>query len=407
MDRHVQKGKLRVLQVIGNLEIGGAQEVVRTLVTYLQEAGHPVIVCTFKDGPVRPVLEQLGIQVVTLPGRKSSVLAFPQFVQEMVRMRRELLKLVTEYEIDVIQTHLLRTLDFLVVSLRWGRPHLLVFWTVHNSNFALREDQLPGHRWLLKPKQAAHRLLYQFFSRWVNGFIAVARDVKPAILETIGPVEEKITVISNGVDVRRYRSNGSAPIVRQELGLPGNARLMTMVGTLKHQKGHKVLLEALGPVIRDHPDLHVLLVGDGELRDEIAGKIRECELTEHVHLLGNREDVPHLLAGSDYFILPSLWEGLPMALIEAMAAGLPVIATRVSGTQQVMVPGETGILVEPGDPGQLQSAIRHFLANGERARAMGIAGRKRIEASYSAQKQAQEHVDLFQREWRRSYKDVR
>jgi glycosyltransferase involved in cell wall biosynthesis len=406
MDGPVQTGKLRILQLIGNLEIGGAQEVVRTLATYLQEFGHPVVVCTFKDGPVRPMLEQMGIRVELLPPRQASILGFPAYVRDMLRIRRQLREIVEKYRIDVVQTHLLRTLDFLVVTLRWGNPKLLVFWTVHNSNFALRADQLPGHRWLLTPKRAAHRFLYQFFARWVNGFIAVAEDVRPAILDTIGPVDKKISVISNGVDVRRYQRNGSAPTVRKELGLPQDSRLLTLVATLKHQKGHRVLLEALVPVFKQHPDLHVLLVGDGDLRAEIMEQVNRFDMAANVHLLGNRSDVPHLLSASDYFVLPSLWEGLPMALIEAMAAGLPVIATRVSGTQQVMIADQTGILVEPGDPEGLRGAILECLKDSERSRQMGMAGKKRVEEMYSAQKQTIEHIDLFMQEWRRLIQDV-
>ena len=113
--------------------------------------------------------------------------------------------------------------------------------------------------------------------------------------------------------------------------------------------------------------------------------------------LGNRDDVPDLLAASDLFVLPSLWEGLPMALIEAMASGLPIVATEVSGTIRVMVPGQTGILVPPGDAQKLAEAILQLLSDPERARAMGKAARRRVEREFSAQKQAEEHLALYHR----------
>ena len=108
--------------------------------------------------------------------------------------------------------------------------------------------------------------------------------------------------------------------------------------------------------------------------------------------------MPALLAASDYFVLPSLWEGLPMALIEAMASGLPIVATDVSGTRQVMVPGETGVVVPPGDAQQLAAAIHYLLSNPPCAQAMGVAAQRRIE-DFSAKKQAQEHIALYRREW--------
>jgi glycosyltransferase involved in cell wall biosynthesis len=114
-----------------------------------------------------------------------------------------------------------------------------------------------------------------------------------------------------------------------------------------------------------------------------------------VHFLGNRNDIPQLLAASDFFILPSLWEGLPMALIEAMASGLPIIATRVSGTNQVMVHGETGLLVAPGNSEELAHAIRKLLLDPLMAFRMGKIARRRVEVYFGAQKQAQEHLDLF------------
>ena len=397
----MQNGQFRVMQTVSDLDIGGAQEVVRTLAEHLAEIGCIPVVCAFKDGPLRKEIERKGIPVEVLPERRYSILAFPLFVWEMLWLRRALLEVVKKYQINVIQTHLLRSLDFLALTLRC-RTKLLVFWTVQNANFTLREDHLPRHKWLLGPKRLAHRLLYRLAARWVNGFIAVSDEVRMAILEGIGPVEDKIAVICNSVDLRRYEQPVDRAAIRRQLGLPANARLMAVVATFKKQKGHCYLVEAARSVVPQFPDLHILLIGDGELREALEAQTKASGLDGHIHFLGTRHDVPDLLGSSDYFVLPSLWEGLPMALVEAMATGLPVIATEVSGTKQVMVSGETGLLVPPGNVPRLQEAMVELLSEPARARAMGTAARHRVEAFFSAQKQVADHMTLFRREWNRS-----
>lgn len=388
----------RVLQVIGNLDVGGAQEVVRTLAEQFRLAGCQSVVATLRDGPLRATIEATGTPVIVLPDRRHGVLALPTFVLEMRRLRYELLSLVREYEIDVVQTHLLRSLDFLVASLKASAP-VQVYWTFHNANFDLRTDHLTRHFWLLGPKRRAHHALYQLGARRVDGLVAVAQDVKTSILAAMpGVPAGRIVVISNGVDTRRYRQAGDRAGARRALGVDTRARLVAAVATLKEQKGHRYLIEAAATVVGRCPDAHFLLIGDGELRHALAGQVKALGLEEHVHLLGTRHDVPELLAVCDLFALPSLWEGLAMALVEAMAAGLPVVATNVSGTRQVVVEGVTGLLVPPADAAQLAESLVALLENPALAREMGAAGRQRVESQFSAAKQATDHLALFGRQ---------
>ena len=389
-----------VIQIIRNLEIGGAQEVVRTLAAHLPGIGCRVVVCTFRDGPLRAEIEGLGIPVEVLPDRRHGVVALPLFIVEMLRLRRALAEVVRRYRATVIQTHLLQVLDFLVLTLRF-RSDLLVFWTIHNSNFTLRADQVRRYRWMLGPKRLAYRLLYRLGARWVAGLIAVSDEVETAILEEIGPIRDKITVICNGVDNARYARPADRAGVRRALGLPDDARLLALVGTMKPQKGHRFLIEAAREVVPHCTALHILFVGDGAARAELEARAAASGIGEHIHFLGNRSDVPDLLAACDLFVLPSLWEGLPMALIEAMASGLPVIASEVSGTRQVVIPGETGLLVPPGDVPALRAAMIAMIENPARAAAMGAAGRRRVEAAFSASKQAAEHAALYHQAARR------
>jgi glycosyltransferase involved in cell wall biosynthesis len=140
-----------------------------------------------------------------------------------------------------------------------------------------------------------------------------------------------------------------------------------------------------------------LLVGDGELRADLEALVSQSALDDRIHFLGSRSDVADLLAASDLFVLPSLWEGLSMALLEAMATGLPIVASEVSGTVQAIVPGQHGLLIPPGETQAIVDAVRQMLSDPDRARAMGEAAKQRVQAEFSAQKQADEHLALYYR----------
>jgi glycosyltransferase involved in cell wall biosynthesis len=393
----MQQEPLRVMQIVANLQIGGGQEVVRTLVENLAECGCVPIVCAFEDGPLRKDIEQLGIAVEILPDKSHSIVKPHLFMAEMLRIRRTLIELIDKHKIDVVQTQLLRVMDLLVLTLKLNR-RVLVFWTFQNVLFTLRADHLQRHKWLLGAKRAAYRTLYRAASRWVNGFIAVSNDVKSALLTHFGPIADKISVIYNSVDARRYQLEVDKAHVVRELGLPSDALVVAVVATFKLQKGHRYLIEALPAVITQFPKVHLLFIGDGEQRDALQTQVERNCVDKHVHFMGFRQDIPQLLAASNFFVLPSLWEGLPMALIEAMASGLPVIATAVSGSKQVVVDGESGLLVAPGNATQLEQALVRLLSNPELAQALGRAAQARVATRFGAKKQAEEHIALFLRE---------
>jgi glycosyltransferase involved in cell wall biosynthesis len=383
-----------VMQVVPDLDIGGAQETARTLAAHLPGVGRPTVVTTFRDGPLRREIEALGVPVEVLPDRRHSVVALPLFLAEMARRRRDLLALVERHRVGVIQTQGLGTLDFLVMTLR-RRGRLQVWWTIQNANFLVRAEHLPGHRWFLRPKRTAHRLLYRFGARIVDGIIAVSDETAASFRRSVGNVGGRITVVCNAVDVERYPAGVDREAMRRRLGLAPGEHAMTMVGTFKRQKGHRDLIEAAARVIPRFPHLRILLVGDGELAGEIRGQVEEARIADRVLFLGSRRDVPEILAASDSFVLASLWEGLPVALVEAMASRLPVIATAVSGTRQVMVDGQTGWMVPPGDPAALGCAMVEVLSRPGRASAMATAGRTRVASSFGAADQARRLARLF------------
>jgi glycosyltransferase involved in cell wall biosynthesis len=414
--------QINVMQIISNLSVGGAQEVVRTLVDYLATSREcQPMVCTFEGGPLLDPIQQSGIRVEMLPQRRYTILALPLFVADMIRLWKLLARLIQQYQIDVIQTHLLRSLDFLMLLLLYTTDVQAVFWTFHSANFELTQDRLPGKQgWLLAPKKLIHRLSYRLATRLAprtSGFVAISDRVKESMVEALGPIGDRITVICNGVDTKRYgraerqrsrdedkneRSTAKAGI-RNQLGLAPDVRLIAMVGTLKKVKGHCYIIEAMSALAPRHPDVHLLIIGDGELRDDLQAQVTEQGLLDRIHFLGSRQDIPDLLATCDLFVLPSLWEGLSMALLEAMATGLPIVASSVSGTVQAIIPNQTGLLVPPGNVIELAEAIDELLSDPSYAQALGAAAKQRAQAEFSAQKQANEHLALYHRSLSRKF----
>jgi len=302
--------------MLWDLGVGGAQEVVRTVVKYLARDDCVPIVCTLKDGHLRPEIEKLGIKVEFLEGRRYRFVYLPWYISDLLRIRKELAGLIQKYEVEIVQTHL-RPFDLLLLTLLSTTSLRVVLWTFHSANFMSDRTAL---------MKRIHSLLYRLGARKVGGFVAVSDEVQKAMVRRIGPIQDKVYTICNGVDVERYRHPVNRVAVRRQLGLGADVRVVTTVGTLRTAKGHKFLIEAAATIVSQCPDLHFLFVGDGELGAELETQVQSLHLSGNVHFVGNRSDVPALLAASDIFVLPSLWEGLPMALLEAMAAKKPVIA---------------------------------------------------------------------------------
>ena len=386
---------LTAVQVISNLDPGGAQEVVRTLARFLPDAGCRPIVVTLRDGSLRREIELLGVPVVVMQGRRHSVLALPFAIAEMLRIRRELRRVIRQYRASIVQTHLLRALDFLVFTLKFDGSVGQVYWTLHNARLDLRRDQVPGNRWLLQPKRIVHRMLYRAASRGIDGLVAVAAEVGESARKAYHPPAGKLVVIPNGVDLDRYGHATNGKSLRDDLSVPHKARILIVVAKLYVQKGHSVLLDSLKTILPNVPDLHVVIVGDGPEREYLAAASAAMPGGSRIHFMGSRSDVPDLLAASDLFVLPSLWEGLPIALLEAMASALPVVATDVSGSRDVVVDGESGLLVAPGDSRALAAAISRLLADSTWARAMGARARERVARHFSARMTAERHVAMY------------
>lgn len=203
----------------------------------------------------------------------------------------------------------------------------------------------------------------------------------------------RIDTIANGV---RFRAL-SYSTLRAELGLAPDVPLIVTVGNLYPVKGHTHLIEAVARLAATHPRLHLAIAGRGDLAGTLKRQAEDAGIGRRVHLLGLRRDIANVLAAADLFVLPSLSEGLPMALLEAMFAARPIVASAVGDVPVALPNGAAGVLVPPGDPGVLADAIARLLASPFEARQLGTTAQARAVAEYSVGRMAARYADLYQR----------
>ena len=209
-------------------------------------------------------------------------------------------------------------------------------------------------------KQTGHALTERLLMRGTDCVIASAEAVRDFYVEQIHADPDRVKVIYNAVDWSALETTAPRNAWRAEIGVPTSADLVTIIARLTEQKAHRVLFEALA----SRPELaatHLLVVGDGELRDDLQQRAEALGIGPRTHFAGARRDLGNVLAASDVFVMPSFWEGLPLSLVLAMGAGLPVVATRVAGIPEVVEHGVRGLLVEPGDASALGAAIARLI----------------------------------------------
>lgn len=237
-----------------------------------------------------------------------------------------------------------------------------------------------------------HRRLECWLSRAADGVCANAEAVRKLCIEEEGSAPGRTFVVRNGLDLDRFDRLAAQPL---DAPVPEGAPLVAVVANLWPVKGHRTLLDAVARVVTALPRAHFALVGDGPERAFLQQRIVDLGLGRNVTLLGTRYDVPAILARAQAFCLPSRGEGLPNALMEAMAAGLPAIGTAVGGVPELIEDGVTGALAPADDPAALAEKIAWVLSDSRRAGAMGARGRAKIRSELSLEQLAQGHGAVY------------
>ncbi len=364
--------KTRVVEVLPTLRRAGAETVAVALACGLpRDKFETAVVSLYYADPegLEPVLAEQGIRTWHLGKR-------PGFD---VRMWPRMKRVFREFAPDVVHTHsyVLRYVG------RVARPATMVH-TLHN---------LAGR----DPDR---------ITVWLNG-LAFRRGVVPvAVSGAVARSFEAMyrmappATIPNGIDIRRFDRPGSRLEWRRAHGFSDTDILIASVARLEPQKDPEALIRAFAAASSTGSPCHLLMAGEGSLRTRARECAERCQVAARVHFLGALRDVPELLGASDLFALASRWEGNPLSVMEAMAAGLPVVATAVGGVPELVDHGVTGLLVPPADAEALERALAALAADAGRRRAMGEAARARA-AAFSVEAMVAAYSELFLRLTRR------
>ena len=350
---------LPVALVITELDVGGAELALMRLAAGLDRSRwKPTVIALGPEAEVAGWIRARGVEVVCLG------LTSRQGALGVFRLARELKRL----RAPLVQSFLFHAnvMTRLATLLLIGRRPCVV------SGMRVAEREKRWHVWIDRLTRGL-----------ADKAVCVSEGVRRFTRDVGGWPEERLTVIPNAVDLTLI--DQAALLPRASLGVPSEAMLALFVGRLNVQKGLPCLLDAFErlPESTIRP-IHLVIAGDGPERDWLRSRVADsATLSRCVHLLGHRSDVPSLLKTADFLVLPSLWEGMPNAVLEAMAARRGVVASAVEGTEELVAPGETGWLVPSGDADLLSRTIAEAASNPLRLQRFGDNARRRVEADFS------------------------
>lgn len=359
--RNPVRWPVKILYVIDSTKVGGAETLLLGLLQAARDRGHEPHLAWFSEGPLGPEMARLAASSTRL-GRRG--LRDPAALWRAVRLMRRLRP-------DVVHTHLLKSDLVGQVAARLCRVPLRIV-TLHNTD--------PWRR------QALPALVYRLATGGAHRLVAVSEAVAAHLRQTRSGRADRLTVIPNGIDLARFGA-----VAALEPARDGSLKVFACIGRLHPQKDHASFLAAAA-LLAHRKDVAFHIIGDGPLRASLEDRTQALGLVERVRFTGIEADVAGVLAGVEGVVLASVWEGLPLVVIEAMAAARPVIATAVGEVPQVLRDGIDGRVVPPGAPEALAAAMAELLDQPDLARAMGLAGRERARALYD---QSAMHARLF------------
>ena len=370
-----KNNKINVLQLVEGFSLGGAEKKLKELVKFMDRKKFNTVVCSLGLGDTIKgefeKLQDLGIEVMEIPRK----------VRVDFGLLYKITKLIKEKNIDVVMTTLFYADVIGPLAGKLGKAKAVFSW-----------ETISAPWWLYKRRLWP----YQFAIRYCKKVVSVSNATARFLIDERGVPEEKVMVIPYGVNLDKYNTNDDGIEKRKSIGLTKGDLVVGMVGRLVPQKAHLYLIQAAEAVVKTFPDVKFVLVGDGELHEELGEKTKELGVDKNFIFLGFRNDVDELLSTFDIFTLPSLYEGLPNVVLEAMASGLPVVATPVDGTKEAVVDNETGILVPVKDVEKLAASLVKLLKDKELAKKMGRRGRKRVEEEFSLEKQIRSFEKLYE-----------
>ncbi len=362
----------RVVFLSHAFAVGGAEEMVLNLVRHLPPHFEPSVVCIHEAGPIGEEIRRTGVPFTVLglnPGLRRPF--------DLLRLRNFL---------HQAQPHIVHT--FLLTGSLYGRLAAIM---ARVPIVIGTEVNLYQH------KRALHAWAENWLMRGTDAVVASAASVRDFYVEQVGADPARVEVIYNAVDWSQLHAATTAPdATRASAGIPIEVPLLGIIARLTEQKAHRVLFDAMA----DRPELanvHLAVVGDGHLRRELEQRAGQPGLQGRVHFLGARRDLGNILAAIDIFVMPSLWEGLPLSLVLAMGAGLPVVATRVAGIPEVVQDGVNGVLVPPNDSARLGAALAALVGDAAMRARLGNAARDFVRPRFGIDRYVASVTALYSR----------
>lgn len=373
------KRKINLLHIVNGFAIGGGElkllELVKNLVEKRADK-YTVTVCSVgQGGTLQPEFERLGIKVFVI--EKKHKFDISQVFKVCRIIKRE--------QIDLVQTTLFYADVIGALAAKLTGVDAVISWDTVSHPPDSHETRL------------RHKLSYQLCMRFVKRIVAVSEGVKKYLIEDRKIASKKIVIIHYGIDLSLFKSrNGFLDKrKRSELGLPDHKIVIGTVARLEIQKGHRYLIAAAPEIINKFSNVVFVFAGDGTLRQELETQVNELGLQENFRFLGFRKDVKELLFAFDVFVLPSLFEGLPNVILEAMASGRPIVATAVDGTPELIEHNETGLLVPPKSPHALQEQILNLLENEEKGSKLGRQAKEMAKQKFSFDQQFRKFEEVY------------
>lgn len=375
-----------VCHFIERLDHGGGEMLVYSLATRIREAGYEPIVCCLQRGAVADLLERDGVPVVALGVRRRSALEGAAFVAFAATLVWRLAAVIRQQRVSIVHAHLP---DSIIAAAIAGRlTGAAVVGTYHGLGV------LPARRARIDPRNAIRRKLYRAAARLSARTTAVSTPVYQMLCAEFGFDPSTTVLLVNGVDCERFGRAIPDHEALTALGIT-EGTVIVCVGRLVAGKGQRFLVDAMPAILERVPSATLLLVGAGPERSALEERVRALGLQQRVCFAGERPDVPALLAAASLFVLPSLAEGIPLALLEAMAAGKPVVATAVPGNLDVIVDERYGRLVPAADSGALAAAVCALLADPAAASAMAARGRRRVQQEFDLGRAAASLASMY------------
>jgi glycosyltransferase involved in cell wall biosynthesis len=368
---------MRIVFLIGALDVGGTERQLLELASRLdRKRFEPVIYCLTAPGALAEEACRRGIEV------RSSGLRGLRPWRNPFRLTRRTLKMYADLKslnADVLHAFLFHAYTVGALLSPLLRPKAFV-----SSRRSL------GH---FKANHRGALMLERVGNRFTDIFIANSEAVRQDAIAQEGLEPARVIVIHNGVEVATAATDAAA--VKRELNVPPGCTLVAVVANFIAYKGHECFLNAWRRIQDTAPGAVALLIGEGPTRPRMERLAAELRLTSTLRFLGNRSDVGAILSAVDVVVHPSEQEGFSNAILEAMAAGRPVIATAVGGNVEALADGETGLLVRPNDPHMLAEAIERLLGSPTERRRLGLAGRQRAERSFGIDRMTHAYENVY------------